>query len=497
MSTQSTSITFVRVLLRTAFILLLLYGMAYPQLNAESPSPIFAQIRDQMRAWPIWVWAAAGGAWLVVVWVFTRAVAHSSGNKSSSKSTSAPLESTIDIKDAVLRSRGGNGLASANFAPALSRLRVVGWVNVPDEGGECVVVDGRRVLRKTQLLIAPSRLLGRPINARRVMLKPALLEVESKALTSDQLELKLKVSLNYTVKDPVYVASAQDPIAELQNLLVGVAAEHIRAETLESIIADDGAGRQSLKQRLEKAPSVKGRFTIVEILSALDEGDERIIEIIRQTREAIARRGYVDKLGEIRLAEARVQQQIQRYEDELQEKKAQSEQVRKIEIANVQNETAIKLEMIRAMAQAAASGVVNMEVLKVFSEMVRGRNYQTAPQLAAAAPKSEGLIVSERRVLEELRDQLGIVDIELLPDPANAKQPKTGRITFQQFEVLIECPEGYPQKAPNVKLHSNGASQTVTVPWSDKSDLASATVSTYMQAQGIFASQSPESSMNK
>jgi hypothetical protein len=491
---QSTPpLTFGRAVLRTAFVLLLMCGMTYPQLNAESPSPFFAQIRDSAQSLPMWVWAAACGAWVVVLWLVTHIVNHRPSAKSVSTSAA-----TIAIGDAVKSTSGGNGLASAAFTPALAWLGIAGWVEITSPGMECVVVDGRQVMRKTQLLIAPSHWLGRPINARRILLQPAPLDVEAKALTRDQLELTLKVSVKYTVKNPTYIASVQAPLSELENLVIGVAAEHIRAETLESIVTDDGALRQALRLRLENAPSLKGRFTFIEVLKALPTGDERMIEIIRQTQEVIAKREYVEEMGRNRVAEAKVQQEIERLQADLQEEKAQRDHARIMESATAQNDTTIRIEVIRAMAQAASSGLGNAEALRIFSQLVRGPNYQTAAQLAAASPKSEGLIASERRALEGLRDQLGIVNIELQSDPSNVGRPKNARITFPKFDVLMDCPTEYPKKAPSVKLHTTeGASHDIVVPWGGDSDLASATASAWMQAQTKLTALSSDSSTDK
>ena len=76
----------------------------------------------------------------------------------------------------------------------------------------------------------------------------------------------------------------------LTNLVTGVVAEYIRSDTLENIVKDDGTLRHQLKQILESSPSIRGNYNVGEVLKALPTGDERILEIIRKTREVCTER---------------------------------------------------------------------------------------------------------------------------------------------------------------------------------------------------------------
>jgi len=262
------------------------------------------------------------------------------------------------IVEAVKSQHGGNGLATASYTPSLKFMRILGWLAVRDPDKECIVIDGKHVIKSTQLYFAPMLLIGKPVNARRILLSPTPLEdIKATALTSDQLELTLVVSVKYSVSDPVYVASLSAPISELTNLITGVVVELIHGHTLEDIIKDDGTLRQMLKQKLGESITIKNFFKIDEVLKALPTGDERIIEIIRKTREAIQKQALIEQEGENKVRAADFDLAIKKAEARLKEEFDQRQHKREMEMLRMQQEYEAVRELMRTIAQVAASGV--------------------------------------------------------------------------------------------------------------------------------------------
>ena len=209
------SLSFGRIVARVVFVVALFLVLAAPQLNAPEPGPVFAELQKLLK--PISVLG-----WLLIIVAISFGIFFLDGLQSrravslggTSVTGNAPAV-TLPISEAVNPSHGGNGLASAPFRPFLSFLTIAGWLEIKEPDKECLVIDTQYLVRRTQFYIAPMRLLGKPLTGRRVLLSPAPLnDVSAKALTKDQLELTLVVSVKYDVANPAYVASLQAPLTE-------------------------------------------------------------------------------------------------------------------------------------------------------------------------------------------------------------------------------------------------------------------------------------------
>jgi hypothetical protein len=290
---MNSQITYGRLLARAVFILTVFGLVSLPQIRSENPAPAFAQMRDLVSLIPIPLWFVIILIFLAVLWAIMN-IRYSSIRSAFEQS---PTE-RISISEVVKPEKGGNGLTSISYSPTLRLFNTLGWLEVKDPDKECIVIDGKHVIKKTRLYFAPMLLFGKPVNARRILLSPPpLVDVKATALTNDQLELTLVVSVKYFVEDPVYVAKLSEPISELNNLMAGVIVEQIHGKTLVDIVKDEGSLRINLKNKLNESSSIKSYFKIEEVLKAIPTGDERIIEIIRQTKQAIQRQALVEQEG--------------------------------------------------------------------------------------------------------------------------------------------------------------------------------------------------------
>ena len=358
-------ISFGKSLARVSFIIILLALLSAPQLLSRHPGPIFIIVKTLLVSIPILVWLSLFLFFLAVLWAATN-VRKLAGSHSNTANAIDPLS----ISEAVRPEKGGNGLASASYVPALNFLRTLGWLSIKDQDKECIVIDGKHVIRRTSLFFAPMLLVGKPINARRILLSPPPLEdIKATALTSDQLNLTLVVTVKYSVINPVYVASLAAPLAELTNLITGVIVERIHAHTLEDIVKDDGTLRQMLKRTISESVSIINRFRIDEVLKALPTGDERIIEIIRQTREAIQRKALHEQEGQNREIIAGTELIIKRMQAELEEEFTQKQHQREMEILRLQQQYASMQELMRAIAAVADPVVRNLRITQCYHEL--------------------------------------------------------------------------------------------------------------------------------
>jgi hypothetical protein len=115
----------------------------------------------------------------------------------------------------VVNQPGGNGLASPTISDSAKYSVDLGWHNI-EQGVEACVCDGKHIPH-TEAKSEFRRLIGRKSFVRRVLLNPSPLEVVSTAITQDEMKLTLSIAIKYEVKNPVYVASLSDPLAELEN----------------------------------------------------------------------------------------------------------------------------------------------------------------------------------------------------------------------------------------------------------------------------------------
>jgi hypothetical protein len=485
---MSASLTFGRAVARTAFIFLLLYILSAPQLSSESPGPVFAALQALLRSTPTTTRLLVVGVVLLSLWITTALMRLRAENASTAQEIEDVSAASLTIGDAVSPARGGNGLASTPFVPVLSWLGLAGWLEVKEIDKECLVIDGKHVVRHTQLYIAPMRLLGKPISVRRVLLPPApLSDVSATALTSDRLNLTLVVSVKYIVADPVYIASLQAPLSELTNLVTGVVAEYIRSDTLENLVRDDGSLRLRLKRRLEESPSIRGKYYIAEVLKALPTGDERIIEIIRQTREAVQKRTLIEQEGQNKVLAADYDLVVEKAKVGLQEEIRQREYAREIEIRQMQQQFESQREMMRMVAAIAASGANPVTAIQEIRSLILGPTLGHAPSSQPHNVFAEDLLGSERGDFERFRERLGIKRFDIQGHINSPGKPGEAYVEFDGFTVLINCPSDYPRHAPTVHVRfDRGGVSPVAIPWHQGSNLLDAATAAMMQAHTML-----------
>lgn len=481
-------ISFKRAIGRTSFVILLLYILAVPQLRSNNPGPGFDTIANWIESISFLGRVGIGlGFLFVIAFATTLSRLRYQNQAQADQSGRAPAE-VLPISEAVKLTSGGSGLASAPFRPFLAFFDLIGWIQVQEPDKECVVIDTRYVVRKTRIYAAPLRLIGKPISARRVLLSPAPLDdVSSTALTSDQLELTLVVSAKYQVADPTYVASLEAPLSELKNLLTGIIAEYIRSASLEEIVRDDGTLRADLKRRMEASTTIQSKFILKEVLKALPTGDERIIEIIRQTRAEIQRRGLVEQEGLNLEIQASYEQRIAQAQKELEDEFAQRQHLRELDMIRLVGELDLQREFVRSIAAIAASGINPSEAIREIRSMILKGGQQEVVK-ATALPKSDGakdsLIDLERNSLKQVQAALGIRQFNLVEIGNSSGKPASATISFDDFDVLINCPSDYPGKAPTVRLKlEDNQEMPAVVPWRKGNNLADAVTAAVMQAR--------------
>lgn len=474
-------INFGRLLGRIFFVVLILGMLSAPQLLSDHPRIVFARVRSLLASVPLPAWFIIVAVFLAVLWIITNL------QKAANTQTrdQSPAE-TMVIVDAVKSQHGGNGLATIAYNPSLKFMRILGWLAVRDPDKECIVIDGRHVIRRTRLFFAPMLLVGKPINARRILLSPAPMEdIKATALTSDQLELTLVVSIKYYVSNPVYVASLSAPLSELTNLMVGVVVELIHGHTLEDIVKDDGTLRQMLKDKLGESITIKNFFRIEEVLKALPTGDERIIEIIRKTREALQKQALIDQEGQNKARAADFDLTIEKAKVQLKDEFDQRQHGREMEMLRMQQEYEAVRELMRTIAQVAASGVNPGPALKEIRSILSQTKSESAPALPkTVSEKSIDLFHTEQKNIECIQEKIGFKSFEIQPLSGNPSQPGSVTVQFNDFTLLIDCTTEYPAVAPLVILKTNqGNTSNVIVPWFAGSNLIDVITTAAMQAR--------------
>ena len=323
------------------------------------------------------------------------------------------------------------------------------------------------------------------MSARRVLLSPAPLnDVSAKALTADHLELTLVVSAKYLVVDPAYVAGLEAPLSELENLLIGAIAEYIRGKNLEDIVRDDGTLRAELKERLENSTTIRDKFDVIEVLKALPTGDERIIEIIRQTRAEIERRTLIEQEGQNLAIQAKYDLAVERARKELKDEFEERQHFRDLEMAQLAGKLDVQKEVLRSIAAIAASGINPTTAIQEIRSMILEEGPQTADALPDNLMVEDELMELERKSIIQIQDTLGIKHYELAHKPGEPDRLDSATIILDDFEVLIDCPAGYPDEVPIVHLKLDGKQEKpAIIPWREGSNLADAVTAAVMQAR--------------
>lgn len=361
--------------------------------------------------------------------------------------------SFMAIQDAVNQS-GGNGLCSPAFQPPLDFLIVFGWQNV-EQGVEALVCNGE-VIPHTKLKSDFLRLIGRRSFFRRVLLKPAPLTIISEALSKDELKVSLEITVKYEVKDPVYVSSLQDPIAELSNMLEGVTAECIRAKTSNELVGSQGNLREWLLERLSPSALIKDKYTINDVLKVIPTIDELYIEVRRQTNEAILKKGLVDADGENRKIEAKYNLDIKRQEVELQTQIDQKEHERVMEKLELEKRAEVAKTAIAALGQVAGSGIdptrLAREVIGNLVDPLANHKHtiqltegevesNILPRLGTSSHPQE----AESKAIESIMGKVGIQTFEIMPSGNNIGG---AIIQTPTFDIIFKCTEQYPADRP-------------------------------------------------
>jgi len=478
---MSGPISFGRLLSRIIFVVLIIGLVSAPQLLSRNPGPLFAPVKALLQALSLTMWIVIIGVALAVLWAATNLNKIKRGESAGQR----PAAETLPISEAVKPQNNGTGLASISYSPTLNFLNILGWLPVRDPDKECIVIDGKHVIRQTGLFFAPMLLLGKPINARRVLLSPPPFEnITATGLTSDQLNLTLVVSVKLSVNDPVYVASLSAPLMELQNLITGVIVEQVHSHTLEDIVKDDGKLRLMLRDRLAASTSIQNHFTVHEVLKALPTGDERILEIIRKTREALQKQALIEQEGQNRERVADFDLAIKKKEAQLKEDFDQKQHAREMEMLHMQQEYEAIRELMRTIAQIAASGVNPGPAIKEIRSVLSQTREETMLSLPKPDPEPIGLIQVEQKNLELLREKIGFESYEIESLPSKPESPGCVIIHFREFELFIDCPIDYPATAPIVSLKTSpGKTLKILIPWFSGSNLTDAITTAVMQAK--------------
>jgi hypothetical protein len=477
---MNSQITYGRLLARAVFILTVFGLVSLPQIRSENPAPAFAQMRDLISLIPIPLWFVIILILLAVLWAIMN-IRYSSITNAIEQS---PTE-RISISEVVKPEKGGNGLTSISYSPTLRLFNTLGWLEVKDPDKECIVIDGKHVIKNTRLFFAPMMLFGKPVNARRILLSPPpLVDVKATALTSDQLELTLVVSVKYFVENPVYVAKLSEPIPELNDLIAGVIVEQIHGKTLVDIVKDEGSLRINLKNKLNESSSIKSYFKIEEVLKAIPTGDERIIEIIRQTKQAIQRQALVEQEGINKELLADFDLAIKKKEAELQEEFIEKQHARDLELLHIQQEYEAIHELMRAIAQIAASGINPSPAIREIRSILSQTTPAPLPSLPESVPETLDLFHQEQKNLESIQEKIGFESFEIQPLEGKTDHPGSVVIQFDDFKLKIDCSAGYPSAAPQVFLHKNNDEiSNITIPWFVGSNLIDVITTAVMQTR--------------
>jgi hypothetical protein len=472
------SITFGRILSRIVFILLILILVSTPRLRSTDPGPVFSQIRTLLSSIPIPVWILFFAISIFLLWVITRR-----SKLDESGTIERDPKEKLSISEVVMPKNGGNGLTSVAYSPTLPFLGILGWVEVKDPDKECIVIDGKHKLGRTQLYFSPMILFGKPINARRILLAPPPLEdIKATALTNDQLELTLVVSVKYSISNPIYVASLSAPLSELNNLITGVIVEQIHTHSLEDIVKDDGSLRSMLEKKISESNSIKNNFKIDEVLKALPTGDERIIEIIRQTREAIKKGALIKQEGENKTIVAGYDITIKKREAELKDEFEQRQHGREMEMLRMQNQFEAMREVMRAIAQVAASGVNPAPAIREIRSILNQTQSEPEKVLPKTTTETIDLIQRETKNLEVVQSKIGYKSFKIEPSVEKTDQPGSALIEFDDYSVKIDCSDEYPEAAPEVFIQTEmGDSTSITIPWFIGNNLVDVVTSVAMQ----------------
>lgn len=373
---------------------------------------------------------------------------------------------TANIHEAV-RMQGGNGLSTPSFQLPLDFLIIFSWVNV-ESGVEALVCNGE-ILTKTKLRADFLRIIGRRSYFHRVLLKPAPLEIQAQALSSDEIKVGLDVSLKFEVIDPIYAASTQEPLLELSNLLIGATAESMRRVNSTEVISADNQVKQLIKSKLTSSPIVSNHYRIVEILKVMPTIDESLINIRKQIKEAKEKTTLIEAQGQNKEIESVSNLKIARLEAQLQEEIKSLDHEKELQKMKIQSSTEIAKAGLEALGTIGSGGIdprgVVKDVMGVFMPTGQGlRDNLTLESgneakkliISTSTPANKpGQYEKEIQALNSVKEKLGIISFEV----TESKEVISGAvIQFQDFEIFFTCSPEYPMKQPAAIIrHADGS----------------------------------------
>lgn len=476
------------ITVKVGYLVLLLVVMAAPQLAAERPGPIFAQIKSLVNNTPLQTWLKVGGAAMLILLAIS--AVRVLGSRSSRPSEMHPIQ-RLPIQKAVSPAHNGNGLVSDAFPLKLAWLGIAGWVEVQTPGMECLTVDGRSVIGKTKLYFSPIRLLGKPSNARRTLLAPEPRVIPTvEALSADQWSTRIDASITFRVADPLRVLS-EKPLDDLNHLAQGVIGEHIRNHKQEELLSDTGGLRRALEARLRASPVLQG-LEIVEVPIAV-HGDERVIETRRLEEIQRAMHDLTEQKGANQLTEAEYGIRIKKMEADLEEWMRDQEHGRQMELMDAQLKAQTFNEIIGAIAAIASAGMDPAKAIREIRQLIseegtRNVGEPEPPQLSVEDP-----IDIERQSMNEKAAELGFTEVAIEPSPSQPELPGKARVVFPDYVLLVEFPEQDPRAMPSVQVETlAGERSELIVPWYSGMGLVGVVGSASMQAELMLEGRGEE-----
>ncbi|MCB8924064.1 MAG: hypothetical protein H6652_00395 [Ardenticatenaceae bacterium] len=363
---------------------------------------------------------------------------------------------TMSIFDAV-RQPGGNGLASPSFQPAPDFLGVFSWQNV-ETNVEALIYDGEH-MPHTKFKADFFRLIGRRRFVRRVLLKPAPLEVTAEALTADQRQLSIDVAIKFKVKDPVHVASLENPINELTNVAEGIISEYIRTRQLVELMADSGQTRSELLNKLVNSTSITQHYDIVEVLKALPSGDESLIEIARAQELAQAESSLLDAQGQNKMIEARYNAEITKGEAKIKDEFDERVHQRQMEQATLKGQMDLAKSAIETLGQVAASGIdptpLAKDIIAKLANPARrddSEGQQSQPRTREPSKITEGQhiqVQQERDMLESIKEGVQMLAYDIV---TSGSKVMGAVIQMPTYEIVFTCNNEYPDSPPQIMI---------------------------------------------
>lgn len=463
-------ISFFRILTRISFLVVLFLAVSQPNLSDPDPEPFFRFIKSKPPSY----WLILFLSVVIILWL-----AHNLTKQRKIISSESP-DFALEIEEAVKEARGGNGLASAPFSPTLGFLNLVGWINVKSPQKECVVIDGVKVIERTQLFFAPMRLFGKPINARRVLLNPDPLTVSEDGKTLDHYDLTLNLTVSYSVIDPTYVSSLSDPLKEFTDFVKGRIVEIIGKNEVIPLIQNETENRRELTEKISQSLPVKGHYQ-ASVIKTDPTGDNKILEIKRKIKEETLSQEKYDLEGRNKVATAGYDLQIKQMNAEFDEVLKQKEFDRVKQLREMEANYEMLRDIFQAVAQISAVSGNASGALKEIRSLISQTSQQPMTLLINSAEKS--LIEREIDSINSNREKFKFKDFEVNSNSQKADHPGSARFTFEDKIIEMNCPVNYPIDGPEIVLKAGSNSKKLNIQWFPNSNLLYALSAAINQAK--------------